>query len=65
LVEDDTGKVGAAIRQLIGTGVPTQHRSSQVAFYRERIRSLDPTRQLDPKELRASWQAPGSTETGK
>jgi len=72
LVEDDTGKVGAAIRQLIETGVPTQHRSSQVAFYRERIRSLDPTRQFDPKELRASWQATGSTngrpmitETGK
>src|ERR1700723_1086724 len=41
LVEDDTGKVGAAIRQLIETGVPTQHRSSRVAFYRERIQSLD------------------------
>src|SRR5580693_4946373 len=34
LVEDDTGKVGAAIRQLIEKGVPTQHRSAQVAFYR-------------------------------
>ena len=26
-----------------------QHRSAQVAFYRERIRALDPTRQFDPK----------------
>jgi malonate decarboxylase beta subunit len=65
LVDDDTGQVGAAIRQLIEKGVPTQHRSSRVAFYRERIQALDPSRQFDPKELRATWRAPGSTEAGK
>jgi malonate decarboxylase beta subunit len=65
LVEDDTGQVGTTIRQLIEKGVPPEHRSSQAAFYRERIQSLDATRQFDPKELRASWRAGDSTEPGK
>jgi malonate decarboxylase beta subunit len=65
LVDDDTGQVGAAIRQLIEKGVPTQHKSSKVAFYRQRIQALDPSRQFDPKELRATWRAGVSTEAGK
>jgi malonate decarboxylase beta subunit len=55
LVEDDTQQVAATVRQLIATGVPPVHRSSQVALYRERIQALDPSRQWDPKELRTSW----------
>jgi len=65
LVDDDTGQVGTTIRRLVEKGVPTEHRSARVAFYRERIQSLDPTRQFEPQELRASWRAGGSTEVGK
>jgi malonate decarboxylase beta subunit len=65
LVDDDISQVGQAVSQLIEKGVPAEHRSARVAFYRERIRLLDPTRQLDPKELRTSWRAGGSTEAGK
>jgi len=55
LVEDDTQQIAAAVKDLVAKGVPSVHRSSQVALYRERIRALDPSRQWDPKELRASW----------
>jgi malonate decarboxylase beta subunit len=65
LVDDDSEQIGAAIKQLIEKGVPTQHRSSQVAFYRERIRALDPLRQFDPKDLRTAWRAGVSPEPGK
>lgn len=65
LVDDDTGQVGKTIRQLIEKGVPPEHRSARVAFYRERIQSLDATRQFDPNELRASWRTGDSTESGK
>ena len=59
LVDDDTQQVGAAIRGFIAKGIPTVHRSSQVAFYRKRIEALDPTRQFDPKALRAQWGVDG------
>jgi malonate decarboxylase beta subunit len=59
LVADDTQQVAATIKQLIAKGVPPVHRSSQITLYRERIRALDPSRQWDPKELRASWR-PGA-----
>jgi malonate decarboxylase beta subunit len=65
LVDDDSEQIGGAIRQLIEKGVPTQHRSSQVAFYRERIQALDPSRQFDPKDLRATWRAGFLAEAGK
>jgi malonate decarboxylase beta subunit len=55
LVEDDTQQIATAVKDLITKGVPSVHRSSQVALYRERIRALDPSRQWDPRELRASW----------
>src|ERR1700761_849442 len=44
LVDDDTGQVGTTIRQLIERGLPAEHRSSRVAFYRERIQALDASR---------------------
>jgi malonate decarboxylase beta subunit len=62
LVDDDAQQVGAAIRLFIAKGVPPLHRSSQVALYRKRIEALDPTRQLDPKELRANWRTGGPEE---
>jgi malonate decarboxylase beta subunit len=64
LVDDDTQQVGAAIRGFIAKGVPTVHRSSQVALYRKRIAALDPTRRFDPKELRAQWGAGDSAAGG-
>ncbi|MDB6010985.1 MAG: malonate decarboxylase, beta subunit [Gammaproteobacteria bacterium] len=64
LVDDDTQQVGAAIRKFIAKGVPTVHRSSQVALYRKRIEALDPARQFDPKELRAQWGAGDSVAGG-
>lgn len=57
LVADDTQQIAAAVKDLVVKGVPAVHRSSQAALYRERIRALDPSRQWDPKELRASWGA--------
>jgi malonate decarboxylase beta subunit len=56
LVPDDTQQIAAAVKDLIARGVPSIHRSSQVALYRERIRALDPSRQWDPKELRETWK---------
>jgi malonate decarboxylase beta subunit len=55
LVEDDTLQVAEAVRQFVLKGVPLVHRSSQVSLYRERIAALDPSRQWDPIELRATW----------
>lgn len=64
LVDDDTQQIGMAIRGFIAKGVPTVHRSSQVALYRKRIEALDPTRQFDPKELRAQWGASDGAAVG-
>ena len=64
LVDDDTQQVGAAIRKFIAKGIPSVHRSSQVALYRKRIESLDPTLQFDPKELRATWGSGDSAAGG-
>ena len=57
--------LAARVHEVIEQGVPTQHRSSQAAFYRERIRALDPSRQFDPKDLRATWHAGVLAEAGK
>jgi malonate decarboxylase beta subunit len=43
------------VRQFVLKGVPLFHRSSQVSLYRKRIAALDPSRQWDPIELRATW----------
>jgi malonate decarboxylase beta subunit len=55
LVEDDTQQVAEVVRQFVLKGVPFVHRSSQVSLYRKRIAALDPSRQWDPIELRATW----------
>jgi malonate decarboxylase beta subunit len=55
LVEDDTQQVAEVVRQFVLKGVPLVHRSSQVSLYRKRIAALDPSRQWDPIELRATW----------
>jgi malonate decarboxylase beta subunit len=55
LVEDDTQQVAEVVRQFVLKGVPLFHRSSQVSLYRKRIAALDPSRQWDPIELRATW----------
>jgi malonate decarboxylase beta subunit len=65
LVDDDTEQVAAAIRGLIKLGVPEVHRSSQVDHYRTRISKLDTSRQWDPKELRATWEASAPDEGGR
>ena len=56
LVEDDTAQMLQAIAGLLALGVPAVHRSEQVAFYRNRIAALDPSRQWDPAELRKTWE---------
>ena len=60
LVEDDTQQLVEAIRKFVVRGVPTTHRSSQVALYRDRIRALDPSQQWDPRSLRATWRNPAT-----
>ena len=58
LVQDDVQQLAQAVRKFVAKGVPTTHRSSQVALYRDRIRALDPSQQWDPRSLRATWQNP-------
>jgi malonate decarboxylase beta subunit len=53
LVDDDADKIAKTVRDLVGQGVPTIHRSEQVDLYRSRIATLDTSRQWDPKELRS------------
>jgi malonate decarboxylase beta subunit len=55
LVEDDTAQMVQAIARLLALGLPAVHRSEQVAFYRNRVAALDPSRQWDPAELRKTW----------
>jgi malonate decarboxylase beta subunit len=62
LVDDDTDQVANAIRRFVSMGVPSVHRSSQVALYRNRIAKLDTSRQLNPKEFRALWATNGANE---
>ena len=58
LVQDDVQQLAQAVRKFVAKGVPTTHRSSQVALYRDRIRALDPSQQWDPRSLRATWRNP-------
>jgi malonate decarboxylase beta subunit len=57
LVEDDTRQLAEAVRRFVAKGVPTLHRSSEAALYRDRIRALDPSQQWDPRSLR-TWGNP-------
>src|SRR5271155_5147997 len=55
LVLDDAQKIAAIVRSHVEAGLPAVHRSQQVALYRERIRALDTSRQIDPLTLRETW----------
>ena len=65
LVDDDTPQVAEVIRRFVSKGVPPEHRSSQVALYRNRIAKLDTSRQWDPKEFRALWTTNASNEENR
>ena len=60
LVDDDVAQVSRGVRECIGKGPRAEHRSEQVALYRERIAELDTSQQFDPASLSAAWvRAPG------
>jgi malonate decarboxylase beta subunit len=54
MVDDDADKIAIKVQELIAKGVPTVHRSEEVALYRSRIAALDTSRQWAPNELH-SW----------
>jgi malonate decarboxylase beta subunit len=55
LVQDSVDEIAAVVRRYVLAGKPAQHRSEQVELYRERIASLDTTRQIDALALREQW----------
>jgi malonate decarboxylase beta subunit len=55
LVEDDADEIAATVRGYVRAGVPAQHRSEQVEFYRKRIAAIDTSSQIDPVTLRQIW----------
>ena len=55
LVEDSIDEIASAVRRYVIAGKPAQHRSEQVALYRERIAALDTSKQIDPMTLREQW----------
>src|ERR1700685_1287926 len=63
LVLVDAQKIAAIVRSHVEAGLPAGHRSQQVDLYRERIRALDTSRQIDPLTLRETWG--GKTTVGK
>jgi len=62
LVEDNVEKIASSIRGFVHRGVPSEHRSQQIALYRNRIAELDTSRQIDPTSLRQKWN--GSNTIG-
>jgi malonate decarboxylase beta subunit len=63
LVLDDAQKIAAIVRSHVEAGLPIVHRSQQVDLFRERIRALDTSRQIDPLTLRETWG--GKTTSSK
>jgi malonate decarboxylase beta subunit len=59
LVADEPRAVAAAVREAIRRGVPSVHRSEQVALYRERLSRVDPAAPIDPEALAAAWRRGG------
>jgi malonate decarboxylase beta subunit len=55
LVEDSIDEIASAVRRYVIAGKPAQHRSEQVALYREHIAALDTSKQIDPMTLREQW----------
>jgi malonate decarboxylase beta subunit len=62
LSPDDVNEITAAVRRFVAAGLPKVHRSQQVDLYRERIRSLDASRQIDPLVLRERWRRQNEQE---
>ena len=58
LVEDDADKIATAVRDFVHKGVPEEHRTEQVDFYRARFAALDTSSQIDPATLRQQWASP-------
>jgi malonate decarboxylase beta subunit len=56
LVEDVVDKIIDAARRCLGMGVPSAHRSSQIAMFRERVEAIDASLLWDnPSRLRELW----------
>jgi malonate decarboxylase beta subunit len=53
LVEDDVPKVAEAVRAAFATGLPAEHRSTQVKHYEVRLAGIDTSEPLDGPALRA------------
>ncbi|WP_263355461.1 biotin-independent malonate decarboxylase subunit beta [Acidicapsa acidisoli] len=62
LVEDDAGRIASAIRSYVQAGPPSEYRSEQVKLNRDRIATLDMSKQIDPISLRKKWN--GNDTTG-
>lgn len=56
LVPDEAEAVAEAVRTAIRRGVPAQHRTEQVATYRERLSRVDPAAPIEPAALAALWR---------
>ena len=55
LVDDDLAQVSRAVRECVSKGPRAEHRSEQVALYRELIVKVDTSQQIDPVSLRTVW----------
>jgi len=55
LVTDDAQEIIAIVRRFVEAGLPLVYRSQQVELYRARIAALDTSKQIDPLNLRESW----------
>lgn len=61
LVEDNVEKIRTAIRGFVHQGVPSEHRSQQIGLYRNRIAALDTSQQIEPANLRQTWNVNNTT----
>jgi hypothetical protein len=61
-VEDRTDQIATRVRGYVAKGLPDEHRSKQVAQYRDRIAALDASAQIDPLQLRQQWGSEKSKE---
>jgi malonate decarboxylase beta subunit len=60
LVPDEADAVAQAVREGIRRGVPAQHRTEQVAAYRELLSRVDPAAPIDPATIPGPWRRGGS-----
>jgi malonate decarboxylase beta subunit len=59
LVADEAAAVAEAVREGIRRGVASEHRSEQVARYREILSRVDPAAPIEPATLPAAWRRGG------